>query len=147
MARKKASKASKTKTTTRRGSPEAVQKRRTARQLNTLLTGGPVVGVDRRTERRRRRLLEELAKGRGGEALKPITVLTHADELLAIDTPLAEVRKAAGKKYKATVTDEILEVAARAQAAYGFDLRVWPLLGIDLDSAKASKPSRKKSRS
>lgn len=146
MARKAATKTK--KTTTRRGSPEAIQKRRTARQLNSLLTDGPSAGgIDRRTERRRRRLLAELAKGRGGEALKPITVLTHADELLAINTPFAEVKKSAGRKYKASeVTEEILETALRAQAAYEFDARVWSLLGIDLATAKTPKRGRSKSR-
>jgi len=98
--------------------------------------------VDLRTERRRKRLLAELEKGRAGKALKPITVLQHADELLKMNCSATEVRKAAGTKYKAqSLSAEVLEAAARTQAAYGFDTRVWPLLGIDPRSVAPGKRS------
>ena len=62
-----------------RGSPEAVEKRRSARALNALFSAASG-GLDGRTERRRKRLLAELKDGRGGEALSAIEVLTHAAE-------------------------------------------------------------------
>src|SRR5690348_3780402 len=66
----------------RRASADAVEKRRAARRFNDLLLGGDRPG-DGRTERRRRRLLEELAEGvahRGRRALKPIDVLSRVEE-------------------------------------------------------------------
>jgi hypothetical protein len=127
------------KSETRRGSPEAIQKRRTARALNTLLTSPASPKVDRRTERRRRRLLAELDRGRRGSELKPIVVLQHADELLKLGTAWADVQKAAGKKYRHPASDDVLQLAVQTQTAYGFDRRAWSLLGIALPKESKSK--------
>ena len=118
-----------------RGSPEAVAKRRAARALNAALTNEPEPQTDRRTERRRKRLVEELKEGkvrRSGATLKPIEVLSRAHDLLELGTPLRDVQKAVGKRYRLDeVGDEILACATRAQAAFGFDERVWSLYGIE----------------
>ena len=67
-----------------RGSAEAIEKRRVARQLNSLFGGGgrPSGKLDGRTEKRRQRLLKELKDGKGDQPLKPIEIITHANELL-----------------------------------------------------------------
>src|SRR5512146_414104 len=62
----------------RRGSPEAIEKRRVARVFNDVL-GGRLASahkLDGRTEKRRQRLLAELeaGKARGSRELKPLDV-------------------------------------------------------------------------
>src|SRR5260370_22291768 len=63
----------------RRGSPEAIEKRRVARVFNDILGGRGAAAhkLDGRTEKRRQRLLKELeaGKARGSRELKPLDVL------------------------------------------------------------------------
>lgn len=129
-----------TKKTTRkaasgRGSPEAVEKRRAARQLNSLLLGTAksVVELDGRTAKRRERLIQELKEGRGGEPLKPIDRLSHVNELLGIGETFASLRKLGIKPSKATLTPEVVETAERVQAANP-EIRpaAWKILGIEM---------------
>lgn len=126
----------------RRGSPEAVEKRRTARALNTLLSGRVTGGTrDLRTERRRKRLLEELSKGRGGRALKPIEILQHADQLLEMGESVTAIKKAAGARARFKVTSDAEDVVRRTQEAYEFDPRAWDVLGIDVAGGGAAADS------
>ncbi len=124
----------------RRGSPEAVEKRRAARLFNKAVLGDQRVGgPDGRTERRRRRLLEELARGaaRGGKrALKPIDVLSHAAELLSLHEPLASIRKACPRARPVETTPEIVDGLRRIHRAYGFPAEVYALVGLDADALR-----------
>src|SRR5262245_49660685 len=77
----------------RRGSAEAIEKRRVARRFNDLL-GGRLTNaskLDGRTQKRRLRLLKELEDGktRSGRLLQPLDVLSHVEELLDIGEPVA----------------------------------------------------------
>ena len=151
MAAKQRTRKTPKKATTKRGSPEAIEKRRVARALNALLTAPAGPKVDQRTERRRKRLLDELKNGctRGRSPLKPLDVLGHANDLLAIGETLGAIQKVAGRRYKvAEVTEEVRETARQTQAAYEFDPRVWSLFGIPLDdkaaAPKANKAPRKR---
>ncbi|MEO7094506.1 MAG: hypothetical protein ABI175_14720, partial [Polyangiales bacterium] len=69
----------------RRGSPEAIEKRKVARMFNDLLggRGASSAKLDGRTEKRRQRLLRELEQGaaRGARELKPLDVLQRVQEL------------------------------------------------------------------
>jgi hypothetical protein len=133
-----------------RGSAEAIEKRRVARQLNTLFgAGGSQNGkIDGRTEKRRQRLLKELKEGRGGQALKPIEIVCHANELLSLGETLSSIRKNGVKisRLDAVDSNEKAATVLRAQEAYGFRPEVWRLLGIDLaelESARAPRGRRK----
>ena len=70
------------KTSGGRGSAEAIEKRRAARQLNSLFSGESKrsKGLDGRTEKRRQRLLKELKEGRRGKPLKAIETVAHIRE-------------------------------------------------------------------
>lgn len=119
-----------------RGSAEAIEKRRVARQLNALFgpSGAENGKLDGRTEKRRQRLLKELKEGRRGEPLKPIELVSHADELLSLGETLASIRKNGVRSAKldgAFSTDQ-LDAVQRTQAAYGFRPEVWKLLGVNL---------------
>jgi hypothetical protein len=127
-----------------RGSPEAVEKRRTARQLNTLLGAASDKKLDGRTEKRRKRLIKELKDGRRGKPLKPIEVVTHTDELLEIGETLSSLRKQGVKPRKTDITDEVMEAAQRTQKAYGFKPEAWKMLGINLTTKKSRRGRRKK---
>lgn len=138
-----------------RGSKEAIEKRRAARQLNTLLTGGAKSSdkVDGRTEKRRRRLIKELKEGRKGQPLKPIDFVTHVDELLDLGETIPSLKKQGVKPRKTEPTREVMEVVRQTQDAYGFRPESWRMLGIQLESAPRSagrsasggkKTSRKK---
>jgi len=134
-----------------RGSAEAIEKRRVARQLNTLFSGGASQPgkVDGRTEKRRQRLMKELKEGKGGHALKPIEIVTHANELLELGETLPAIRKNGIKmpKLEFDGAPDKVETVLRAQEAYGFRPEVWKLLGLDmaeLSAGNASKAAKRK---
>lgn len=122
----------------RRGSPEAVEKRRLARKLNRLLTEGSdaTAHSDGRTERRKQRLLKELEEGTRADppTLKPIEVLQHAHDLLALNVPLATVRRAVKVAVRPAVDpDEARALLAKLQEAYDFRPEVYEFLGLPSD--------------
>jgi hypothetical protein len=139
-----------------RGSTEAIEKRRVARQLNALFAPSSAESGKRdgRTEKRRQRLLKELKEGRRGEPLKPIEIVTHADELLTLGETLASIRKNGVRtsKQEGAFNSDQLEAVQRTQAAYAFRPEVWKLLGVDLhtaggdDGGRGPRPSAAKKR-
>jgi hypothetical protein len=124
-----------------RGSAEAIEKRRVARQLNTLFLGRDARGkVDGRTEKRRQRMLKELREGRRGQPLKPIEIVTHAHELLELGETIQSIKKNGVLVPKqGDLPPDVANVAKRAQQAYGFHPEVWKLLGIDVPAAGQGK--------
>jgi len=123
-----------------RGSPDVVEKRRAARAFNEALLGGVGAAlVDGRTERRRRRLLEELSQGtiRGGKReLKPIEVLSRVQELLDLGEPLAAIRKACPKPRPIEATPEIIERIRQIHEAYTFPAAAYTFVGLDTAALK-----------
>lgn len=128
-----------------RGSAEAIEKRRVARQLNTLFSGGGAKNgkLDGRTEKRRKRLLKEIKEGKSGEPLKAIDLISHANELLDIGETISSIKKNGVKTPKGVgeAGEAEMDLVRRAQAAYNFRPEVWKLLGVDLE-AKAAKPAK-----
>jgi hypothetical protein len=123
----------------RRGSPDAVEKRRAARKFNELLLGGGSRSGDGRTERRRKRLLAELAEGtarRGKRALKPIDVLSRVEELLELGEPLASIRKACPPPPPVEVTAELIEGLRLLHHAYGFSADAYRFVGLDAQALR-----------
>lgn len=120
--------------TTRRGSPEAISKRRVARALNRLFEEGGATGnLDGRTLKRKKRLVHELKEGRGGKPLKALEVLAHATELLALGETLTSLRKLKPKLPPTpSVNEESAGIYAETQKNYGFDPKAWKILGIDI---------------
>ncbi|MET0339547.1 MAG: hypothetical protein ABW252_01025 [Polyangiales bacterium] len=135
------------KSTGGRGSAEAIEKRRVARQINSLFGGaGSQAGkLDGRTEKRRQRLLKELKEGRAGQPLKPIEIIAHANELLELGETLAAIRKNGVKAPKLELdgSADKIETVLRAQEAYGFRSEAWKLFGIDLDELTSSSAATK----
>lgn len=144
---------------TRRGSPEAIAKRRAARTLNTLFAKSAVVGsMDGRTVKRKNRLMKELQQGRGGSGLKAHEALSHVTELLAMGETVGSIRKLNPRVPSApALTAETVQVIRDTQDSYGFDPRAWKMLGVDIDAvtgnaqpssgdAGRKKPGRKKKR-
>ena len=120
----------------RRGSPEAVEKRRVARLFNDVLggtSGSP--RRDGRTEKRRLRLLKELEDGlaRGKRALKPIDVLLRVQELLEMGEPLSQLRKVVKVRANETAPEGLVDVVARLHEAYGFRPEAYRFVGIGED--------------
>lgn len=124
------------KKTTRRGSPEAIAKRRAARSLNRIFDRGAAASaLDGRTLKRKRRLLKELQEGKGGEPLKAHEVLSHVTELLALGENMTSIRQLKPQLPPTPPLDEeTIEVIRETQASYGFDPRAWKLMGIDIDA-------------
>jgi hypothetical protein len=119
----------------RRASPDAVEKRRAARLFNSLLAEPGSGAPDGRTERRRRRLLDELASGaaRGGKRqLKPIDILARVQDLLALGEPLAAIRRACPRPRAIETTPEIIEGIRRIHLAYDFPPDVYAFVGLDV---------------
>ncbi|MFO0589816.1 MAG: hypothetical protein U0441_19910 [Polyangiaceae bacterium] len=116
----------------RRASPEAVAKRRAARAFNEVVLGLGTRGPDGRTERKRKRLLQELAEGRtaAGQPLKPIDVLLHAEELLDLGETLATLEEARPVPEPLEETDELTERVRALHAAYGLRREVYRFVGI-----------------
>jgi hypothetical protein len=129
------------KTPNRRGSPEAVEKRRAARAFNEALlgVGARAAAVDGRTERRRKRLLEELASGvlRGSKReLKPIEVLSRVQELLELGEPMASIRKACPRPRPIEATPEIIEGIRAIHRAYTFPLAAYRFVGLSTEALR-----------
>jgi len=124
-----------TKKTTKRGSPEAIAKRKAARKLNDLFSRGvgADAALDGRTLKRKQRLMDELAKGRGGRPLSALDVLTHADELLKLGESLTSLRKIVKAPPAPERTEDNLSLLAEAQQLYSFDPKAWKLLGVDIE--------------
>jgi len=135
------------KSTGGRGSAEAIEKRRVARQLNSLFGGGSNQAgkLDGRTEKRRQRLFKELKEGRSGQPLKPIEIIAHANELLELGESLAAIRKNGVKtpKLEFDGSADKVETVLRAQEAYGFRHEAWKLFGIDLTELTSSNVAAK----
>src|SRR5882724_836879 len=108
----------------RRGSPEAIEKRRVARVFNDILGGhgGGSNKLDGRTEKRRQRLLRELeaGKARGSRELKPLDILQRVQELMDLGEPLSSIRKVTKVKKTAVSAETIVGVVERLHRAYSF---------------------------
>jgi len=121
----------------RRGSPEAIEKRRAARQFNDILggRGASAQKLDGRTEKRRQRLLKELedGKARGHRDLKPLDVLQRVQELMDLGEPLSSIRKVAKVRKTNLESDSILTIVQRLHEAYRFRPEAYRFVGIGDD--------------
>ncbi len=129
----------------RRGSPEAIAKRRAARVFNDLLDPSGQQGLDGRTEKRRRRLMSELEAGKtrgSGKPLKPINVLSHVTELLELGETVTSLRKVYRPRPSPNPDARLLEVLASLHKAYGFPKEAYSFLGIPEDVLKRAGVGR-----
>ncbi|HLK38062.1 MAG TPA: hypothetical protein VKU41_14975 [Polyangiaceae bacterium] len=121
----------------RRGSPEAIEKRRVARLFNDILGGrGAHAGKrDGRTEKRRQRLMRELESGqaRGSRDLKPLDVLVRVHELIELGEPLRSIRKVAKVRKASVPPEEVVAVVGRLHRAYGFHRECYRFVGVGDD--------------
>jgi hypothetical protein len=120
----------------RRGSIEAIEKRRAGRLFNDVL--GERAGharLDGRTEKRRKRLLEELETGmtKTKRELKPLDVLQRVQELLDLNEPLASIKKVAKVRKPPAAADMLVDVVGRLHKAYAFRPEVYRFVGIGDD--------------
>lgn len=118
----------------RRGSPEAIEKRRVARVFNDILggRGASAHKLDGRTEKRRQRLLTELEAGTrsGSRELKPLDVLQHVQELMDLGESVSTIRKVAKVRKSALPAEAIVDVVKRLHRAYSFRPEVYRFVGI-----------------
>src|SRR5262249_30146855 len=132
----------KAKPPNRRGSPEAIEKRRAARMFNDVLGGrGAANGkLDGRTEKRRQRLMKELEDGmaRGARELKPLDVLQRVQELIDLGEPLSSIRKVAKIKKTNLPPESIAAVVGRLQKAYAFRPEGYRFVGINEDVLRSA---------
>ncbi len=126
----------------RRGSPEAIEKRKAARLFNDVLggRGGASNKLDGRTEKRRQRLLRELEQGtgRGSKELKPLDVLQHVHELLELGETLGSIRKVSRVRKMPMIGEGVVEVVQRLHKAYGFRPEAYRFVGLDDDVLKTA---------
>lgn len=129
---------------TKRGSPEAIAKRRVARALNRLFEeGGTGNALDGRTLKRKKRLMKELKEGKHGKPLKALEVLGHATELLQLGETLTSLRKLKPKLPPSPpMSEDTKAIYLETQKQYGFDPKSWKLLGVDV--AKLAGGGKKK---
>ena len=126
----------------RRGSPEAIEKRRVARLFNDIL-GGRGSGAskrDGRTEKRRQRLMRELESGkvRGSREMKPLDVLQRVNELMDLGEPLSSIRKVTKVRKHTVPPESIVEVVSRLHKAYGFRPECYRFVGVDDDVLRSA---------
>lgn len=154
MAKARASK-SPSRAQNRRGSPEAIEKRRVAREFNDVLAGGSSASkLDGRTEKRRQRILRELEenKAHGEKDLKPLDVLTRVHELLELGEPLANIKKARKLPKPVAKTAATVELIERLHKAYGFRPECYRFVGVgdevlgEAGVLSTRAPSRPKSK-
>jgi hypothetical protein len=121
----------------RRGSPEAIEKRRAARIFNDVLGGhgSAAQKLDGRTEKRRQRLLTELENGlaRGSRELKPLDILQRVQELMDLGEPVSAIRKVAKVRKTSIPSDSIVDVVERLHKAYNFRPEAYRFVGIGDD--------------
>jgi len=126
----------------RRGSPEAIEKRRVARLFNDILgaRGAGAHKRDGRTEKRRQRLMRELESGksRGTRELKPIDILQHVNELLSLGEPLSSIRKVTKVRKSAVPPESVVEVVTRLHKAYGFRPECYRFVGVGDDVLRSA---------
>lgn len=142
--------ASKARSGNRRGSPEAVEKRRAGRSFNEVVSAvtGNGKQLDGRTAKRRLRLLRELRSGETvrKKTLKPLDILLRAEELLSLGEPLASLRDALkGKKRPKVSGPGVVEAVRKLHKAYGFRHEIYRFVGID-DETLALAGIRKSTR-
>ena len=120
--------------TNRRGSPEAIEKRRVARMFNDVASGHGTAArkLDGRTEKRRQRLLRELEEGaaHGAKSLKPLDVLQRVQELLDLGEPVSAIRKVVKVPKNRLENHGIVELTRRLHHAYGFRPEAYRFVGI-----------------
>lgn len=117
----------------RRGSPEAIEKRRVARMFNDVLGGGGgAQKLDGRTAKRRQRLLRELEenKAHGQRELKPLDVLQRVQELLELGEPLANIKKVRKLPRPMSAKENTVELIQRLHHAYKFRREAYRFVGI-----------------
>jgi len=135
----------KKKPSTRRGSPEAIAKRKAARALNRLFEEGGATGnLDGRTLKRKQRLMRELKEGKQGKPLKALEVLAHVTELLTLGETLTSLRRLKPKLPPTPmVSEESTAVYVETQNNYGFNPKAWKLLGVDIEKLTGGSASKK----
>lgn len=147
MGRAKTGKKAAAKKETRRGSPEAIAKRRSARALNTLFAKGATMeSMDGRTLKMKRRLTKELVEGKKGEPLKAHEVLGHVTQLLQMGENLTSIRQLKPRlPPRPPLTEEVINAMRETQAAYGFPAAAWKVLGVDIEAIMSGggAPARK----
>jgi hypothetical protein len=125
----------------RRGSPEAIEKRKAARIFNDVLGGRGLAAhkLDGRTEKRRQRLLRELEQGtaRGAKELKPLDILQRVQELLELGEPLRSIRKVSKVRTRLVLpqvaAEAVVDVVERLHKAYNFRPEAYRFVGIGED--------------
>jgi hypothetical protein len=126
----------------RRGSPEAIEKRRVARLFNDILgmSGGGAKKRDGRTEKRRLRLMRELESGkvRGSRELKPLDVLVRVHDLMDLGEPLRSIRKVTKIRKTEVPPEAMVEVVSRLHKAYGFRPECYRFVGVDDDVLRSA---------
>ncbi len=123
------------------GDPDVVKRRNLVRQLNRMLEEGSSARkkLDGRSEKRRKRLIEELKKGKKGKPLKPVDRVAHVHELLELGETLTSLRKQGVKFTRPQWTEETLAFAERVQAELGYRPEAWRILGLVFDGGKAKE--------
>ncbi len=118
----------------RRGSPEAIEKRKVARMFNDFLGGRGAAAhkLDGRTEKRRQRLLRELEAGQahGARDLKPLDILQRVQELLELGEAVSSIKKVRKVPKAIPPADETVELVERLHKAYAFRREAYRFVGI-----------------
>ena len=126
----------------RRGSPEAIAKRRAGRLFNDVLggRGSSAVQLDGRTEKRRQRLLQELEAGSAGgnKELKPLDVLVRVEELMELGETLGALKKLVKVRKPGVTGEALIEVVKQLHQAYNFRPETYRFVGISADSLEAA---------
>lgn len=121
----------KKKAANRRGSPEAVEKRRVARAFNERFADAVAPPLDGRTARRRARLLAELAHGHDdGRPFRPLDVLVRVHELLALGCSEHAIAAAHRPPRSVRVTADKVALVRQLHAAHGFSPASYRFVGF-----------------
>ncbi len=117
----------------KRGSPEAIEKRKVGRLFNEHLGSGGRK-LDGRTRRRRMRLLSELRTGAmETRKLKAIEVLLRVRELLEIGEGMRSIRQVCKVPAPMPPTRESIALVKRLHQSYGFPRKAYRFVGIGED--------------
>jgi hypothetical protein len=126
----------------RRGSPEAIAKRRAGRAFNDLFDAPAGGGrLDGRTRKRRQRLLQELEQGKtrgAGRELKPLEVLDRVSELLRLGETLVALKKVCRPRPAPATGPKLVEIVRELHQAYRFRSEAYRFVGVEDEVLRAA---------
>jgi len=129
--------------TTRRGAPEAIEKRVVARAINTMFGAYVSRLRDGRTARKLTRLLAEFEEG-SKQGMKPVETLSRVALLMELGETVESLSKLHPLPPPRKLDAATAGLVVRLDATYGFPLGAYAFLGIRAEGVMGRRRRRRR---